>query len=199
MVSEIEINKMLEQAVAVLKRGGVVVFPTETAYGLASDATSDIAVKRVLEIKGREAWKTPPLIVADMKMAETYADFTPRMKKLAKKFWPGALTLVLPSTQRLSSFVIRDSTIAVRVSSNKIARALSSGLGAPITATSANFSGEKECYRVEDVRAQFASQAAQPDFYFDVGELQKILPSTIVRETNGALEILRQGAIFITQ
>jgi L-threonylcarbamoyladenylate synthase len=210
MVSKTKIDQQVCEAVAVLRAGGVVVFPTETAYGLAADATNDRALERLAAIKHREVWKTPPLIVASRAMAERYAELTPALSDLVDKFWPGALTIVVRTKipplpegglggvgVNLSEKVIRDSTIALRVSSNQTARALSKNLGAPITSTSANLAGGKECYRVEDARAQFASQILQPDYYLDVGPLEPHLPSTIVREVDGRMEVLRQGEIYV--
>lgn len=200
MVSETKIDNQIRDAVDVLKKGGVVMFPTETAYGLAADATNDAAVERVQAIKGRSAWKTPPLIVADRKMAEHYGLLTPILARLADKYWPGPLTIVVTikkSENNLSKFVIRDETIALRVSSHLIASALSHGLGVPIVATSANITGEDECYRVEDVKAQFSQRSVQPDFYLDVGLLEHNPPSTIVREANGTIEVLRQGGVVL--
>ncbi len=198
MVSQTQIEDLVRKAIAVLKSGGVVVFPTETAYGLAADATNSRAVERVMAIKGREEWKTPSLIVADRAMAQRYCELTPLLADLADRFWPGALTIVARVTQGLSSLVIRDSTIALRVSSGPIARDLSNGLGVPIVATSANRAGEKECYRIEDVRGQFVSQLLQPDFYLDVGSLTPRPPSTVVREVGGSIEVLRQGELYVS-
>lgn len=189
----------LKKAIKILKNGGVVVFPTETAYGLAADATNKKAVRRIFSIKGRKKEKTFPLIVANQTMAEHYIILSPVFKKIVKKYWPGPLTVVAPipksQTNLLPFGVIRNGTIAVRVSSHPIAQALSRGLGLPIVSTSANFSDQPICYSVRAVKKQFVGQKRQPDFYLDIGRLPKRKPSTIIFEKKGQAIVLRQGTI----
>jgi L-threonylcarbamoyladenylate synthase len=199
------------KAVEILKAGGAVVFPTETAYGLAVDATNEKAVRRVFAIKGRGKEKSFPLIAADFKMVEKYAILSPAIKKLVKKYWPGPLTVIvgvrhLPleaseakwgGAPQLSSGVIRSGTIAIRVPDHPIACELSRRLGQPIVSTSANVSGEPICYSIRAVKKQFVGRKTQPDFYLEAGCLKKVKPSTIVMEKDGEIIILRQGEISI--
>ncbi len=190
----------LRAAVEILKQGGVILFPTETAYGFAADARRAQAVEKIFALKGREAGKTPPLIVASAAMAAEYMELTPVLAKLAKKYWPGPLTIVGNVRKGLASNVVRsDGTVAVRVSSLASARALSRGLGAPIVATSANRAGEPTCYSVEACLAQLkaAEVVHLPDAIMDVGRLAEIPASTIVTEKNGKIVVLRQGSITI--
>ncbi len=189
----------LVEAISLLKNGGVVVVPTETAYGLAADATNPEAVERVQKIKGREAWKTPPLIVDSVEMAEQYLEITPKLRKLVETHWPGPLTIIGQAKEsKLSKQVIReDGTIAVRVSSNDVVRQISTILSVPIVATSANMSGQGECYSVEDVREQFKDQQDQPDYYLDAGLLEQKPPSTIIKEQDGEVVVVRQGSVRI--
>ncbi len=214
-VSEAEIQSALDT----LRRGGVVVFPTETAYGLAADATNTRAVERVLAIKGREEGKTVALIASDLTMAERYLEFSSRLHELAREFWPGPLTIVakaksggagsLPVRQAggfagkgtdLSSAVIRENgTVALRVSSHPVAARLSRDLRVPIVATSANRSGESSCYSVPAARQQLDSQSLQPDLYLDGGVLPRRKPSTIVKEVGRRLEIVRQGSAVLSR
>lgn len=192
MVQE-HVDHHIEEAITSLKSGGVVVFPTETAYGLAADATNEKAVARIFEIKGRDEGKSLPLIAASREMVERYAGIPQGLESLASKYWPGALTLVLPAMGGLASGVVRDGTVAVRVSSHPVARALSEGLNTPIVSTSANLAGKPVCYSIEDVRAQLADT---PDFYLNGGQLQPQPPSTIVAiDDYGYPEVLRQGSI----
>jgi L-threonylcarbamoyladenylate synthase len=189
----------LAHAVELLRNGGVVVFPTETVYGLAADATNARAVERVMAIKGREGWKTLPLIVADQEMFERYCVITPKLQELTRQFWPGQLTVVVCVKQdsKLASQVVRDGTVAIRVSSHPVARALSAQLGVPLVATSANVAGEPTCYDVASVTAQFSTRPLQPDFYLDAGSIETCPPSTIVAEQDGKIVVLRQGEINI--
>ncbi|MBI2474976.1 threonylcarbamoyl-AMP synthase [Candidatus Uhrbacteria bacterium] len=191
----------IRKAVVILRKGGVVVFPTETAYGIAADATNTRAVEKVMAIKGRATGKAPPLIVADLKMAEKHALLSPIFDQLISSFWPGPLTIVSPIRKEstLSSLVVQDNTIAVRVSSHPIAQALSQLLNVPIVATSANLAGESPCYDIESVKRQFKSQLLLPDLYLDGGVLPIRQPSTIITEKNGRTVVLRQGEITIPQ
>jgi len=189
----------IKKAVETLKTGGVVVFPTETAYGLAADATNAHAVSRLMAIKGRDGWKTPPLVAGSMTMAEKEIILSPQLKKLAERYWPGPLTIVTPirTNTTLCQEVIREGTVAIRVSSHETARMLSVQLGAPIVATSANITGQATCYDVASIHVQFDTRLLQPDFYLDEGLLPHHIPSTIVTEQNGILIILRQGEIVL--
>ncbi|MCX6715179.1 MAG: L-threonylcarbamoyladenylate synthase [Candidatus Uhrbacteria bacterium] len=192
-------DELSDRAIVVLKTGGVIVLPTETAYGLAADATNAEALDRVIAIKGRDAGKTPPLIVATIEMAEYYMVLPPLLRALADRYWPGPLTIVgkAKGTGLSKQVIHEDGTIAVRVSSHPIARQLSLQLGLPIVATSANLSGESACYSAEDVRKQFEHQRIQPDFYVDMGIIPFELPSTLVKEEEGKIVVLRQGSIHL--
>jgi L-threonylcarbamoyladenylate synthase len=187
------------RAVEILRAGGVVVFPTETAYGIAADATNSRAIEKVMAIKGRATGKAPPLIVVDLKMAEKYALLSPIFDQLISNLWPGPLTIVSPIRKEstLSPLVIQDNTIAIRVSSHPIAHVLSQELDVPIVATSANLAGEPSCYDIESVKKQFSTQLLQPDLYLDGGVLPMRQPSTIIAEKNGQIVVLRQGEIEI--
>ena len=122
----------LKKAIEVLKQGGVVVFPTETAYGLAADATNEVAVERVGKIKGRVP-ETFPIITATREMAESVGHIPQVLRRLADQHWPGPLTLLIPAARGvLASGIVNNDQIAVRVSSHPVAQALSAGLGAPI-------------------------------------------------------------------
>jgi len=190
------LDQQIAQAIAVLKQGGVVVFPTETAYGLAADATNSEAVERVRTVKSRSQEKSFPLIAASREMVERYAGIPRALERLAREHWPGPLTLVLQAMgEGLAPGVVRDGTVAMRVSSHPVARALSEGLGAPIVATSANRAGEDACYSVACVRQQLGEA---PNFYLDAGDLTPQPASTIVAvDDYGHPEVLRQGAIKI--
>ena len=197
-----KLNKQINEAVDVLRKGGCVVFPTETSYGLAADATDAQAVGRLKRIKGRGS-KTLPVIVADLKMAKQYVQIQGLALDLAKRFWPGALTIVLKKKRNkeikkeISECCVRDEQIAIRVSEHPVARELSKKLGRPIVATSANRSGQPDCYSVRAVRSQYKSQKLQPDYYLDVKALPKRKPSTLVQVQDNKLKILRQGSVCL--
>lgn len=181
----------IKEAVKTLRGGGVVLFPTETAYGLAADATNAKAVTKVAKLKGRPKEKTFPLIVSSVAMADRYGHLRCLGRRLAKVYWPGPLTLVVEARKgsKLVSGVARDDgTIAVRVSSHPVAQTLSRKLGKPIVSTSANKAGRPVAYRVEDTQIE-------ADFTIDSGKLPKRKPSTIARIVNKRIEVLRKGPV----
>ena len=124
-------------------------------------------------------------------MAKRYVNFSSRALGLAKKFWPGYLTLVLPSKRKQTE------VIALRVSSHPMAQLIVKKLNKPIIATSANISGQSNCYSAQEVMAQFKNQKFLPDFIIDAGELLHCPPSTVAQVIGDRVEILRQGAIVI--
>jgi L-threonylcarbamoyladenylate synthase len=190
-------EQSMRRAADVLRQGGVVVFPTETSYGLAADAASTRAVARVFAIKGRPAEKGVPLIASSLAMAERHAHLSLALRALARRIWPGPLTIVAPRRGRLApGAVSTDGTVAIRVSSSEIARSLARRLGRPIVATSANRAGMSPAFSADAARQAFSSGLV-PDFILDVGALPRQKPSTIVAERDGKLVVLREGAIRI--
>jgi L-threonylcarbamoyladenylate synthase len=182
------------EALAALRRGGVVVFPTETFYGLAADALESAAVERVVALKGRTAGSPIAVIIADRAMlSEIAADVSPLAEKLIARFWPGPLTLVLPAKKNLPAPLLNvEGKIGVRVSSHPVATWLTHGLGRPITATSANPTGQEAARTVSEARKYFADRI---DIYLDGGTLTAQNPSTVVEMIGDRLRILREGAI----
>lgn len=190
-------KKEIAKALAILQRGGVVVFPTETAYGLAADATNARAVVKIFAVKGRPSRKPLPLIVASFAMAERFFRFTEEERTLARKFWPGPLTILLRPRRKFPRGVLgANGRAAVRVSGDALARALSARIGKPITATSANRSGAKTCYSISCVSASL--RKTQPDFFIERGTLPRRKPSTIIRVTKKSIQILRRGSVQVT-
>ena len=192
---------IVKQAVDVLKQGGTVVYPTETAYGLGADFLNPEAIKKIYRIKGRNFKKLLSVIVADLKMAQKSVKFNKIALNLAKKYWPGALTLILNSKFSIpSKFKNSDyKTLALRVSADKLAGAIAKKLKNPLTATSANLSGKGELYSATAVIKEFKNKKFQPDLIIDAGKLAKAKPSTIVKISKNKIEILRQGNIVILE
>ena len=175
-------------AIRVLARGGVVVFPTETSYGLGADAMNPKAIARIVAVKGRDAQKALSVLMASQTMARRYAILTPGARRLWTHFLPGPLTLVLPSRDHATTW-------GVRVSSHPFAHALVRGYGKPITATSANVSGNPPLYDPDAILRAFARRRVKPDLLIDAGVLPERPSSTVVDCTGDALRILREGAI----
>ncbi|HEX4209213.1 MAG TPA: L-threonylcarbamoyladenylate synthase [Candidatus Binataceae bacterium] len=188
----------IPEAVAALREGNLVVYPTETFYGLAADPFSPLAMERLFALKDREAGKTVALIAHDHNSAFALAAVVPVIaRKLAERFWPGPLTLVLPARSGLhDSLVGPDCGVGVRVSPHPIASALAAGLGHPITATSANLAGHPPAATLAAATAPFGERVS---VYLDGGELTATSPSTVVACDHGGWRILRAGAVTVDQ
>ncbi|HVN88878.1 MAG TPA: L-threonylcarbamoyladenylate synthase [Candidatus Binataceae bacterium] len=183
----------IAQAVATLQAGELVVFPTETFYGIAADPESSDALEKIVAIKGREPDKPIALIAADMDAAFSVASHVPETaRKLARAFWPGPLTLVLPARSGLHDALKGPNGVGVRVSPHPVARALSAAFGKPITATSANLSGTPAIADALQVREVFAGRIK---VILEDGRLAGGAPSTVVEFTESGYRIVREGAV----
>jgi L-threonylcarbamoyladenylate synthase len=145
----------IKRAAEVLSGGGTVVFPTETLYGLAAMATNKAAVQKVYAIKHRPREKLLPVIVGSFAQAQQYFIFSREELTLARRFWPGPLTLVLKTRSKKLAATVGGNRVAVRYSANAVAARLALCAGAPITATSANVSGKPGCFTITSVKRQF--------------------------------------------
>jgi L-threonylcarbamoyladenylate synthase len=179
---------------AALLEDAVAAYPTETFYALGAAAFSRKAVKKVYRLKKRDAGKPLSVIASDLDMVrEISAPLPPSFRALAGEFWPGPLTLVLLATARLPDFLLGPGrTIAVRIPPLSWLRALVREISEPLTATSANLSGEKELADPAEVAAVFRGKI---DMIVDGGPAPGGAPSTIVDLTSPEPRILRIGAI----
>lgn len=176
---------------AVLDEGELCVVPTDTQYALAADALNDDAVMRVFVAKQRAADQALPVCVAGIEDIQHVAFSTPLGRALAAKYWPGALTLVLPARPWLPDEVTAGKgTVAVRCPDNAFALQLASAFG-PFVVTSANRHGQPAAASVDEAMAQLGSVAR---LYVDAGALPGA-PSTIVDATGREAKVLREGAI----
>ena len=187
----------IEAAIAALQAGELVVYPTETFYAIGADAFSSSALARLFRVKRREAGRPVGLIAADTAMAFSLAREIPsNARRLADAFWPGPLTLVLPARDDLARELGGLEGVGVRVSPNPVARALSAALGRPITATSANLSGEAPASTLDEARAGLGEKVK---VYLDGGKLTAAAPSTVVAVSGSAWKMIRVGAISESQ
>ena len=177
---------------SVVKSGGVVVFPTDTIYGIGCDPYNYQAVERIFEIKGRNIKKPLPVLAFSLEDAENLVSLGGAGSVLAKRFWPGALTIVAPvADKRISSRVTADSdSLAVRVPANKCVLSLLKQCKY-IVGTSANLSGQKPLKSAQEV---LDSQLEGYDALLDGGQVETGIESTIV-DVIGEPKILREGAI----
>ena len=184
----------IERAVAILRRGGLVAFPTETVYGLGADAGNDDAIKKLYAAKGRPG--SHPVIVhlGDAAQLPQWAsEMTPLARKLAQKFWPGPLTLILRRQPRVSAALTGgQDTIGLRVPAHPVAQALLKAFGSGIAAPSANRFGHVSATTAEHVRSEFG---ADVDLVLDGGQSEVGIESTIVDATGAQPVLLRPGRI----
>ncbi len=188
----------LQQAVRVLKGGGVVAIPTDTLYGLAADAFNLAALDRVYDIKGRPHDLALPVLVSGWEQVASVAENLPRQAQVvAERFWPGALTLVVAKAAGLPDRLTGGGpTVAVRVPDHPAPMKLIDGLGGPITGTSANISGGADPSTVAELADQIGGRVGH---VFNVGLAPKGAASTVVDITSGQPKLLREGAIPFEQ
>lgn len=189
-----EISQEIHKAVSILQAGGLVAFATETVYGLGADARNPEAVKRIFEVKGRPA--DHPLIVhlADAEQMSFWAQNIPQTAwQLAKAFWPGPLTMILPRIAGVPDAVTGGlDTVALRVPDHPVALALLSEFGGGIAAPSANCYGRVSPTSAEDVREELGDKV---DLILDGGRCSVGIESTIIDLLTGVPRILRPGKI----
>ena len=195
-VNQNEINaSTLASAGEIIRGGGLVVFPTETVYGLGANALDESAAEKIYAAKGRP--QNNPLIVhiATPEDAEKYAYTSEAYRRLAKAFMPGPLTVIMPKRDCIPLGVTGGlDTVGIRCPENKIARALIEASGVPIAAPSANISGKPSPTAAEHVRDDLENKV---DMILDGGECSFGLESTIVKVESDRLILLRPGAITL--
>lgn len=184
----------IRRAAACLRAGGVVIYPTETFYGLGTLASRPDALARLAAAKLRPPGKALPLIAADVAQVEEVARLaSPVARRLAERFWPGPLTLVLPAARTLDEVLTAGAGgVAVRVPGSEVARALAVDAGGALVSTSANLSGEPPPTRPADVSVALA---ARVDLILDGGQTPGGLPSTVVSLLEDGLQLVRPGAV----
>ncbi len=189
-LSESETKKAAE----ILKNGGIVAIPTETVYGLASNTFNVNAIKKIFEAKGRPA--DNPLIVHIANLNDIHkvaSEFNEKAQKLANKFWPGPLTMILPKNKDVPSIVTAGmNSVAVRFPSNEVAREIINLSGDPLVAPSANISGSPSPTKFKHVVDDLENKV---DALVDGGECKYGLESTVISLLGTVPKLLRPGAI----
>jgi len=182
----------IAEAVDALRAGRVVAFPTDTLYGLAVDPRRPDAVERLFRLKGRDARTAVPLVAATLEQAMLVANFTERERRAAAAFWPGPLTIVAPANSAVTPEARGgQGTVAIRVPAHEIARALARAFEFPITATSANRSGQPAADSADSV----AAVLPDVDVLVDGGRAPGGAPSTIISFDDTRPILLREGAV----
>ncbi len=184
----------IDEVVEVLRRDGIVVYPTETFYGLGVNGLSEEAIRKVCRVKKRDPLKPLSVVISDLPMLYRIADEVPPFsRKLIQKFWPGPLTVILKASSVVPEGLQgKTGTIGVRLTGHKWVRSLVRRADFPITATSANISGKKEVSNPKEACELFGSLV---DLIVDGGETAGSLPSTVVDLTGDLPRLVREGVI----
>jgi L-threonylcarbamoyladenylate synthase len=193
-VHETNMEEVLQHAVDMLKKGGIVAYPTETFYGLGVKFDLEDSLKKLYKIKKRPEEKAMPLIIGNKDLLPVVTLSVNSMAvTLMEKFWPGPLTLIFPAKENLSDYITAGTRkVAVRIPGESFALNLAQSTTFPITATSANTSGTAPAQDAETVIRYFGDKI---DLLIDGGTTSGGLPSTIVDVTENKIKILRKGAI----
>ncbi len=193
---DIDINEIASE----LRNGAVIVYPTETCYGLGCDATNEVAVQKIFDIKKRQKDKPVLVVVPDIDMIMQHIEWSPTLETIANRYWPGALTAVVdlvPEHPFVSGVFGSDNTIAFRVTAHSLAAELSEQLGKPLVSTSANIAAQESAYDAESILNMFQDEENQPDIFIDAGTLPHQSPSTIIKIEHGEMIVLRQGEVIV--
>jgi L-threonylcarbamoyladenylate synthase len=183
----------LEEAVRVLRAGGLVCYPTDTVYGIGAAAGDDAAVRRLFAVKGRSPGKPLPLLLSDAADAAWVAEVTPLARTLAARFWPGALTIVMRKAPSYRSLALAGGeTAALRVPDHDLVRGIIRALGEPVTGTSANRAGAPAPVAAAEVAFQLGEMV---ELIIDGGRLRGRAESTVIDITQEEPRILREGAL----
>jgi len=192
-----EIAEQVKKAVSTLREGGVVAFPTDTVYGLGALAENEEAVERIFSLKKRPKNMPLPLLVSDMSHLGALASTPGSLAwRLATRFWPGGLTLIVPASKEVPKSIGGGKTVALRIPDDAVALALIKDLGKPIVGTSANLTGRQAARSAAEVKRCFGDKI---DLVIDAGRLSGGLESTIVDITGEKARIVREGAVSRAQ
>ncbi len=188
-------QEVIDQTVKVLNQGGLVIFPTETTYGAGVDATNQQAVDKLLSYKSRREGKPLSIAVPDQQTASKYVQINEQAKKLYSRFIPGPITIVSESLDKVAPGVSSEfGTLGVRIPDYSLILDLLKEFGKPMTATSANASGKKRPYNIDDILNNLSEkQKNLIDLIIDAGELPHNEPSTVIDTTLSTPVIMRNG------
>lgn len=190
---ETDMDLAVSEAVKCLKVGGVIIYPTDTIYGIGCNALDDLAVSRVYRIKHRSN-KPLSILARDMVWVHGLANISPRNEKILNKIWPGKYTAILPKKEIIPAIVTTGlEGVGIRVPQHEFIDRLLKDFGYPITSTSANISGEEYSQNIEEIIEVFKNNGPRPDLIIDAGPLPDSTPSVVIDLTSPQPKILRVG------
>lgn len=191
-------QKALQEAMKVLKSGGIVAHPTDTCYGFAAMISSKKAIAKLYRLKKMSKRKPVSILVSSIREAKKYGAWNKTAEALARKFWPGAFTLVVKGKKSVPKFLNPSTkTIGLRFPKDTFSQMFVKKLGSPVTTTSANITGLRTSYSVKEIIRQFKNQKIKPDLIIDEGSLsRKNPPSSVIDVAWETLRVIRGGKIL---
>lgn len=190
-------SENLVKAIEILKQGGIVVFPTDTAFGVGCRIDNEKAIARLFLLRRRPQNQPAPVLVDSIEMAQKYLMPIPEdVKNLMETYWPGALTIIFPCQKEKVPSLVRGGgeTLGVRLPNHEVTQVLITDVGVPILGPSANFHGEPTPYKYEDLDPEFLKKVD----YVLKGESRWFKPSTVIDCSQKPWEIIRQGAVEVS-
>ncbi len=184
----------LKEVANVIKQGGIVIFPTETVYGIGTNGLDEVAIEKLYKIKERPLNKPISLLVSDFEMIKKVTKGISDIEyKIMKKFFPGPLTIILKKRDIVPDILTNGGdTVGIRMPDSEITRKLIEYVGLPIATTSANISGEKSGTNIEDIMKDFEGKV---EYFINNGESKLGIGSTVVKVVENDTVILREGNI----
>jgi len=190
------IEEVLNNTARILQDGGAILYPTDTLYGLGANALNEDAVLKIQKIKKQDKNKPISIIVKDLKMARKIACVDSKVEKILNRIWPGPITVVLRKKDIVSDILTGNGeTVAIRIPDNEFISALMKKIDFPITATSANISGENNLLKSKEIIDKFKKAKFAPDLFIDAGDIKNPTASTIVDLTTPVPKIIRTGIV----
>ena len=193
MKNNLNYDKLKEPA-QIIRNGGIVIFPTETVYGIGTSGLDEDAIKKLYEVKLRPLNKPISLLVNNLEMVEKIAkNITEVEYRLMEKFFSGPLTIILEKKDIVPDILTSNTnTVGIRMPSGEIAKKLIEFAGVPIATSSSNISGKPSGTNITDIKKDFKGKV---DCFIDNGESELGIPSTVIRVIDNIPHILRQGTI----
>lgn len=185
----------IQKAVEILNDGGIIIFPTDTAFGIGCKIDDHKAIERLFALRRRPITQPTPVLVSSLTMAQRYGDFTDEIiEKLVNPYWPGGLTIIVPAKDRIDILVQKDGGVGLRVPDHQVALKIIEGIDCALLGSSANFPGSPTPYRFEDLDPELVGLVD----YVVPGQTNGSEASTVINTIVSPWQILRDGAIKVT-
>ncbi|MBI5442354.1 MAG: threonylcarbamoyl-AMP synthase [Deltaproteobacteria bacterium] len=184
-------GRHIARAVQCLREGGVIVYPTDTVYGLGCDITSKHGVERIIRIKGRDPKKPMSFVCSDLTHISRYARVTNSAYRILKRFLPGPYTFILEASHEVPKMLLtKQKTVGIRIPDNPVCSALVAQLGSPVLSTSANPTGAEPLNDPAEIQSALGKQV---DLILEIGVLSRV-PSTVISLVGDEVRVLREAA-----